>query len=56
MLDYIVPEDNETNDNAVRKQVIDQVKEPVDTGHFSREEIAYVIKSLILKRLMGRMD
>jgi len=60
MLDYFVPEDNETNDSAVHKQIREQVKEPVDTEDdkpFSREEIASVIKkSLILKRLLGRMD
>jgi hypothetical protein len=60
MLDYFVPEDNETNDSAVHKQIREQVKEPIDTEDdkpFSREEIASVIKkSLILKRLQGRMD
>jgi len=39
---------------------LEQVKEPVDTEDdkpFSREEIASVIKkSLIVKRLLGRMD
>jgi len=47
MLDYFVPEDNETNDSAVQKQIREQVKEPVDTEGdkpFSREEIAFVIK------------
>jgi len=60
MLDYFIPEDNETNDSAVHKQIREQVKEPIDTEYdkpFSREEIASVIKkSLILKRLQGRMD
>ena len=40
MLDYFVPEDNETNDNAVHKQNREQVKEPVDTEgdkYISRE-------------------
>ena len=31
MLDYFVPEDNETNDSAVHKQIREQVKELVDT-------------------------
>jgi len=47
MLDYFVPEDNETNDSAVHKQIREQVKEPVDTEAdklFSREEIASAIK------------
>ena len=60
MLDYFVPEDNETNDSAIHKQIREQVKEPVDTEDnksFSREEIKSAIKkSLILKRLQGRMD
>ena len=60
MLDYFVPEDEETNDSAVYRQIREQVKEPVDTEGdktFSGEEIAFVIKkSLILKRLQGRMD
>ena len=49
MLDYFVPEDNETNDSAVHKQIREQVKEPVDTEDdkpFSREEIASVIKKV----------
>jgi len=40
MLDYFVPEDNETNDSTVHKQIREQVKEPVDTEDdkiFSRE-------------------
>ena len=63
MLDYIVPEDNETNDSAVHKQIRERIKEPADTEDdkpFSREETASVIKkknkSLILERLLGRMD
>jgi len=47
MLDYFVPEDKETNDSAVHKQIREQVKEPADTEDeksFSREEIASVIK------------
>jgi len=47
MLDYFLPEDNETNDSAVHKQIGEQVKEPVDTEDdkpFCREEIASVIK------------
>ena len=38
---------------------LEQVKEPVDTEDdkpFSREEIAFVIKILTLKRLLGRFD
>jgi len=31
MLDYFAPDDNETNDGAVHKQIIEQIKEPVDT-------------------------
>ena len=57
MLDYFVPEDNETNDSAVHKQISEQVKEPVDTEDdkaFSQEEIAFVIKKiLILKKAPG---
>jgi hypothetical protein len=58
-LDYFVPEDNETDDSAVHRQIREQVKEPVDTEEdkpFSRREIASSIQSLILKRLLGRMD
>ena len=47
MLDYFVPEDNETNDSAVHKQVRELIKEPIDTEDdklFSREVIVYVIK------------
>ena len=47
--DYFVPEDNETNDSAVHKQIREQVKEPVDTEDdkpFSREEMAFVIKKV----------
>ena len=48
--DYFVPEDNETNDSAVYRQIREQVKEPVDTEDeksFSREEIAFVIKKVL---------
>jgi hypothetical protein len=62
-LNYFVPEDNETNDSAVHKQIRERIKEPADTEDdkpFSREETASVIKkknkSLILERLLGRMD
>jgi len=44
MLNYFFPpEDNETNDSAIHKQIREQIKEPVDTEDdkpFSREEIA----------------
>jgi len=59
MLDYFFTEDNETNDSAVHKQVRQLIKESIDTADdklFSREEIVSVIKILILKRLLGRMD
>jgi len=59
MLDYFVPEDNETNYSAVHKQIRERVKKPVDTEGdktFSRQEMAFVIKLLIQKRLQGRMD
>jgi hypothetical protein len=59
MLHYFVPEDNETNDSAVHKQIREQAKESVDTEDdkpFSREEIASVIKILTLKRPLGRFD
>jgi hypothetical protein len=58
MLDYFVPED-ETNDSAAHKQTRELIKESIDTEDdkpFSRDEILSVIKSLILKRLPGRMD
>ena len=58
MLDYFVPEDNETDDSAVHKHIRELIKAPIDTENdklFSREEIISVIKSLILKRLLGRM-
>jgi len=49
MLDYFVPEDNETNDSAVHKQIRELIKEPIDTEDdtpFSREEIVSVIKKV----------
>jgi hypothetical protein len=42
MLDHFVPEDSETNDSAVHKQIRELIKEPIDTEDdkpFSREEI-----------------
>jgi len=59
MLDYFVPENNETNDSAVDKQTRELIKKPIDTEDkpFAREETASVIKkSLIPKSLLGRMD
>ena len=56
MLDYFVPEDNETNDSAVHKQIREQVKEPVDNEDdkpFSREEIAFVLKKFNPKKAPG---
>ena len=56
MLGYFVPEDNETNDSAVHKQIREQVKELVDTEDiklFSREEIASVIKKFNPKKAPG---
>ena len=56
MLDYFVPEDKETNDSAVHKQIREQVKEPADTEDeksFSREEIASVIKKVNPKKAPG---
>jgi len=50
---------NKTNDSAVHKHIRGQGKEPVDTEDdkpFSREGIASLIKSLILKSLLWRMD
>ena len=47
MLDYFVPEDNETNDSDVHKQTRELIKEPKDTEDdkpFSQEEIEAVIK------------
>jgi hypothetical protein len=47
MLDYFVPEDNETDDSAVPKHIRELIKEPIDTEDhkpFSREEIISVIK------------
>jgi hypothetical protein len=58
MLDYFVPEDDETDDSAVHKHIRELIKAPIDTEGdkpFSREEIISVIKSLILKRLLGWM-
>jgi len=56
MLGYFVPEDNETNDSAVHKQIREQVKETVDTEDdkpFSREEITPVIKKFNPKKAPG---
>ena len=56
MLDYFVPEDNETNDSAVHKQIREQVKELVDTEDdkfFSWEEIPSVIKKFNPKTAPG---
>jgi len=56
ILDYFVPEDDETNDSAVHKQIREQVKEPVDTEGdktFSREEMASVIKKYNPKKAPG---
>jgi len=42
-LEYFVPEDDETNDTAVHKQIGEQIKEPINTEgdkSFSREENA----------------
>jgi len=52
-LDYFVPEDNETDDSTVHKQIREQVKEPVDTEEdkpFSRREIASLIKKFNPKK------
>jgi len=59
VIDYFVHEDNQTNDSAVHKQVRELIKEPIDTEDdklFSPKEIVSVIKCLIPKRLLGRMD
>ena len=56
MLDYFVPEDNETNDSAVHKQIRELIKEPIDTEDdtpFSREEIVSVIKKFNPKKAPG---
>jgi len=56
MLDYFVPEDDETNDIAVHKQIREQIKELIDTEDdkpFSREEIASVIKRFNPKKAPG---
>jgi hypothetical protein len=42
VLDYFVPEENETNDSAVHKQIRELTKEQIgteDDKFFSREEI-----------------
>jgi hypothetical protein len=56
MLDIFVPEDDETNDTAVHKQIREQIKYPIDTEDdkpFSREEIASVIKRFNVKKAPG---
>ena len=56
MLDYFVPEDNETNDSAVHNQIRELIKEPIDTEDdktFSREEIVSVIKTFNHKKAPG---
>jgi len=56
MLDYFVPEDNETNDSAVHGQLREQIKEPVYTENdkpLSGEETASVIKSFNPKKASG---
>jgi hypothetical protein len=56
MLDYFVPEDNETNDSAVHKKIRELINEPIDTEDdkpFSREEIVSVIKKFNPKKAPG---
>ena len=59
MLDCFVPEDKETNDSAVHKQIREHMKEPIGTESdkpFSREEIVFVMKMFNPKMLLERMD
>jgi len=56
MLDIFVPEDDETNDSAVHKQIGQQTKEPKGTEDdktFSREEMASVIKKFNPRKAPG---
>ena len=56
MLDFFVPEDDETNDSAVHKQIREHINEPLDTAEdkpFSREEIASLIKKFNPKKTSG---
>jgi hypothetical protein len=56
MLDYFVPQDDETNDTAVHKQVRAQIKELIDPEvdkPFSREEITSVIERFNSKKAPG---
>jgi hypothetical protein len=56
MLDYFVPECNETNDSAVHRQIRQLITDPIDTEDdkpFSREEIDSVIKKFNSKKAPG---
>jgi len=56
MLDFFVPEDDETNATAVHKQIREQTKDLIDTEDdkpFSQEEIASVIKKFNPKKAPG---
>jgi hypothetical protein len=56
MLDYFVPEYDETDDSAVHKHIRELIKEPIETEDdkpFSREEIISAIKKFNPKKVPG---
>jgi hypothetical protein len=56
MLEFFVPEEDETNDSTVHKHIREQIKELIDTEDnkpFSREEMASMIKKFNPKKAPG---